>query len=218
MNIPITIVLADDHALVRRSLAAILRTATGLSIVGDAGTTDEAISLAIRHQPTVVVLDIDIPGVECFEAARTIRSRCARTSILFLSAFSHDRYIDAALNVGALGYVTKSEPPEAVIAAIRAIASGQCYFSPDIQSRIVISKEGVRLANEPKSRSATLTAREVEVLRYIARGMSKKEIAQTMHLSVKTVENHASNVMTRLAIHDRVELARYAIREGLVEA
>jgi len=218
MTNPITIVLADDHAIVRQSLAALLRTHPGLVVVGDAGTTDEAILLAIRHQPTVAVLDIDIPGVECFEAARTIKSRCSRTGILFLSAFSHDRYIDAALNVGALGYVTKSETPEAVVAAIRAIAACESSSSPEIQSRIVISREGVRLANEPRSRAATLTAREVEVLRYIARGMSKKEIAQTMHLSVKTVENHATNVMTRLAIHDRVELARYAIREGLVEA
>ncbi len=214
----ITIVLADDHALLRSTLAAMLGANAGFTIVGEAGTTDDAITLSIRHQPTVTVLDIDIPGVECFEAARTIKSRCEHTGILFLSAFSHDRYIDSALNVGALGYVTKSEPPETVIAAIRAIASGQSYFSPDIQSRIVISADGVKLANEPQSRASTLTAREVEVLRYIARGMSKKEIAQTMHLSVKTVENHAQNVMSRLAIHDRVELARYAIREGLVEA
>jgi len=218
MTPTISIVLADDHALVRRSLAAILQNSPDLQIVGDASSTDDAITLAIRHQPTVTVLDIDIPGVECFEAARTIRSRCPRTAILFLSAFSNDRYIDSALNVGALGYVTKSEPPETVVAAIRAIAAGQSFFSKEIQNRIVVSKDGVRLVNEPKSRASTLTARELEVLRYIARGMSKKEIAQTMHLSVKTVENHASNVMTRLAIHDRVELARYAIREGLVEA
>ncbi len=188
-----------------------------IQVVAEVGTTDEAITAAIRHQPAVVVLDIDIPGVEAFEAARTIRSRCPRTNILYLSAFTHDRYIESALSVGALGYVTKTEPPESVVQAIMAVAAGQVYFSPEVQARIVIDRDGASLRREPKSRSSTLTSRELEVLRYIARGMSKKEIAQTMHLSVKTVENHTANIMTRLDIHDRVELTRFAIREGIVE-
>jgi DNA-binding NarL/FixJ family response regulator len=219
MNTPITIVLADDHTLVRRSVAAQLQKTIGLTVVADVGTTDEAITAAIRSQPDVVVFDIDIPGVECFEAARTIRSRCPKTKILFLSAFTHDRYIDSALKAGGLGYITKTEPPETVVKAIQTVAAGQCYFSPEVQSRIVIDKDGASLINEgSETRASTLTTREIEVLRYIARGMAKKDIAKTMHLSVKTVENHTANVMKRLDIHDRVELTRFAIREGLVEA
>lgn len=214
----ITIVLADDHTLVRRSVAAQLSKAPGLSVVADVGTTDDAISAAIKYQPDVVVLDIDIPGVECFEAARMIHSRCPKTKILFLSAFTHDRYIQSALQVGSLGYLTKAEPPETVIKAIHTVAAGQCFFSAEIQDRIVIDRDGPVLGREATSRSATLTARELEVLRYIARGMSKKEIAKVMHLSVKTVENHTANVMKRLDIHDRVELTRFAIREGISEA
>jgi len=114
--------------------------------------------------------------------------------------------------------LSKNEPPEKVIDAIRAVASGQCYFSPEVQSRLVIDSDGVHLGHEAKGRAASLTHREMEVLRYIARGMSKKEIAKTMHLSVKTVENHSASIMSRLDIHDRVELTRFAIREGLIEA
>jgi DNA-binding NarL/FixJ family response regulator len=218
MTGPITIVLADDHTLVRRAVATLLQRTPGVSVVADVGTSDDAITAAIRLQPAVVILDIDIPGVEAFEAARTIRTRCPRTKILFLSAFTHDRFIESALRVGAMGYVTKAEPPEAVVKAIQAASSGQTYFSPEVQARIVIDQDGPSLRREGQTRASMLTPRELEVLRYIARGMSKKEIAQTMHLSVKTVENHAANVMKRLDIHDRVELTRFAIREGLAEA
>lgn len=219
MSQPISIVLADDHTLLRRSVAAQLSKTPGLSVVADVGTTDEAITACIRTQPDVLVFDIDIPGVECFVAARTIRDRSPKTKILFLSAFTHDRYIDSALKAGALGYVTKNESPETVVRAIQTVGASQCYFSPEVQSRIVIDKDGASLVNNGAlTRAGTLTQRELEVLRYIARGMAKKEIARTMHLSVKTVENHTANVMRRLDIHDRVDLARYAIREGLVEA
>jgi DNA-binding NarL/FixJ family response regulator len=216
---PITIVLADDHTLLRRAVAAQLSKIPGFQVAADVGTTDDAITACIRSNPDVLVFDIDIPGVECFGAARTVRDRCPKTKILFLSAFTHDRYIDSALKVGALGYVTKNEPPEVVVKAIQTVAAGHSFFSAEVQARIVIDKDGASLVrNGALTRAATLTQRELEVLRYIARGMAKKEIAKVMHLSVKTVENHTANVMKRLDIHDRVDLARFAIREGLVEA
>ncbi len=218
MNGPIRIILADDHTLVRQSLARLLNETSNMSVVGDIGTADEAVDSAIRANPDVVVLDIDMPGIAAFDAARTIVARCPSAKIIFLSAFTHDRYIEAALNCGAMGYVCKTEPPEKVVKAIRSVASGQTYFSPEVQSRLVVEGDGVHLAGqEIKSRANQLTNRELEVLRYIARGLSKKEIAKTMHLSVKTVENHAASVMGRLDIHDRVALTRFAIREGLIE-
>jgi DNA-binding NarL/FixJ family response regulator len=214
----VSVVLADDHTLLRSALAQLLMSTSSVVVSADVGTTDEAISACIRHQPSVVVLDVDIPGVDAFEAARIIRSRSPRTNVLFLSAFTQDRYIESALAAGALGYITKGEPPDRAIEAILSVAAGKAFFSPEIQSRIVIYADGARLNVEPTTRARTLTQRELEVLRYIARGMAKKDIARVMHLSVKTVENHTANIMRRLDIHDRVELARFAIRERLVEA
>ncbi len=212
----IRIVMADDHTLVRRSIATLLRTTPDIDVVSDVDNTDAAIDAAIANQPDVVLMDIDIPGVECFEAGRTIRARCPRTKLIFLSAFTNDTYIEAGIAAGAMGYVTKSEPPDAVINAIRSVAQGRSYFSPEVQARIVIDRDGPTLASA-KSRGSKLTLREMEVLRYIARGLSKKDIAKLMHLSVKTIENHTANIMARLDIHDRVDLTRYAIREGIIE-
>jgi DNA-binding NarL/FixJ family response regulator len=216
MNGSIKVLLADDHTLVRRSVARMLHETPSITVVAEVANADEAIAAALRYQPNVVVLDIDMPGIASFDAARTITARVPGVKILFLSAFTHDRYIEAALAAGALGYLTKNEPPEKVAEAIRTVAVGQCYFSPEVQARLVIDSDGVHLA-QSASRAASLTNREVEVLRYIARGLSKKEIAKTMHLSVKTVENHSASIMARLNIHDRVELTRFAIREGLIE-
>lgn len=219
MNRMVTIVIADDHKLLRQAFGAMIAQNTGIQVLADVGTSDEAITACIQQHPDVAVLDIDMPGVEIFEAARMIRTRSPQTRIIFLSAFTHDRYIESALKAGALGYVTKTEGPETVVRAIHAVAAGQCYFSTAVQSRIVIDDHGPSLsADHLSTRASMLTARETEVLRYIAQGKSKKEIANTMHLSVKTVENHTANIMTRLNIHDRVELARFAIREGIIVA
>ncbi len=214
----VTVVLADDHTLLRRAFAQMLMKTTSVVVCADVATTDEAIDACIRFLPTVVVLDIDIQGVDPFEAARIIRTRSPRTNVLFLSAFTQDRFIEAALDVGALGYITKSEPPEIAIEAILTVAEGKVYFSQKVQSRIVICADGARLKVESATRASTLTIRELEVLRYIAKGMSKKDVARLMHLSIKTIENHTANIMRRLDIHDRVELARFAIRERIVEA
>lgn len=214
---PITVVLADDHTLVRNTLASWLKSAGGIQVVADIGNADAAVDACIAHKPDVVVLDIDMPGLQCFDAARSIKARCPNTRVLFLSAFFHDRYIEDALGVEASGYVTKGESPTTIVEAIRIAVAGGVYFSPEVKTRLVIDSSGVRLAAKKLTRSSLLTAREVEVLRYIARGMAKKEIAATMHLSVKTVDNHCTSMMNKLDIHDRVDLARFAIREGLAE-
>lgn len=214
---PLNIVLADDHSLVRSTLATWLRTTAGFNVVAEVGNADAAVDACINANPDVVVLDIDMPGLQCFDAARSIKARCPNTRVLFLSAFFHDRYIEDALAVEASGYVTKGESPQTIVEAIRIAVAGGVYFSPEIKSRLIIDSNGVRLGTKTATRSALLTSREVEVLRYIARGMAKKEIAATMHLSVKTVDNHCTSMMNKLDIHDRVDLARFAIREGLAE-
>lgn len=214
----ITVVLADDHALVRSTLAARLAQEPNINVVAEVPTAHEGTAAALRLLPDVVLMDIDMPGQCCFEAARNIHARCPDTRVIFLSAFFHDRYIEQALAAQAVGYLTKSEPPEKVIAAVQAAAAGEVCFSPEILERIVIDATGPKLNRPLQSRSSLLTARELEILRQIARGLAKKEIAAMLHISVKTVENHTHSLMTKLAIHDRVHLARFAIREGLAEA
>ncbi len=214
----ISIVLADDHAMVRGMLGKRLEGELDMTVVAAVGNADEAITEAFRLKPDIVLMDIEMPGLNCFEAARMIRAQRPDTRIIFLSAFFHDRYIEQAMDVQAWGYITKSEPEDSVIKAIRKVSAGVAYFSPEVQARIVVDSRGARFARLGRSRVSTLTDREMEVLRYLARGMAKKQIARTMHISVNTVNRHTTSLMTKLNIHDRVELARYAIREGLAEA
>lgn len=213
-------VLADDHALLRQTLAYRLNLEPDIEVVGEVSTAQEAVQAVLRFHPRVVVLDIDMPGQSCFDAARNILARSPETQVLFLSAFFHDRYIEQALDVQALGYITKGEPPENVVRAVRAAAQREAYFSPEVMERVVMDEGGVHLRNRDGARSliSLLTNRELEILRQISRGLSKKEIAELLHISVKTVENHTNSLMSKVAIHDRVKLARFAIREGLAEA
>mgnify|MGYP003731301599 CR=1 FL=1 len=189
-----------------------------MDVVANVGDAESAVQEVVRHKPDIVLMDIDMPGLLTFDAARRIGARSPNSRIIFLSAFLKDRYVEEALNVQAWGYITKTEPPESVIAAVRSVARGFAYFCPAVQARLVVSADGTRLASRDPTLAGSLTPREREVLCYLARGLSKKDIAETMCISVKTVDFHCTRVMDKLDIHDRVELARYAIREGLVEA
>jgi DNA-binding NarL/FixJ family response regulator len=208
----------DDHSLVRRTLRDRLENEADLRVVADVPDADAALEQVKEHRPDVILLDIDMPGTISFEAARTIRTHYPGTKIIFLSAFFNDRYIEQALAMEAAGYITKSEPPEKVIEGIRQVMAGATYYSPDVQSRLVVDSKGVHLGRDKQSRLSTLTPREMEVLRYIAKGLPKKQIATTMHVSLSTVDAHCARLMNKLDIHDRVELTLFAIREGLAEA
>ncbi len=214
---PVRILVVDDHALMRSTLAAWLTADGGFDVIGEASDGGDAIQKAVELKPHIVLFDIDMPGLSCFEAARMIRQRVPESRIVFLSAFAHDNYIEQALSCEARGYLTKGQSPQAISEAVRLVAQGGTSFAPEVQARLVIDSDGVRLGTS-LTRNSLLTPRELEVLKYLANGMSKKEIASTMHLSVKTVDNHSTGLMTKLDIHDRVDLARYAIREGLIRA
>ncbi len=218
MNSTITILVVDDHAMVRSMLKDRLKSETDIEVVGSASDADQAITLAGEFKPDIILMDIDMPGMFCFDAAKVLRRSSPSPRIIFLSAFFHDRYIEQALKVGAWGYITKNQPDDVLLTAIRNVASGIAYFSPEVQARIVVDERGPRLSHGTCSRTSTLTQRELEVLRHLARGMSKKEVAQMIHISVNTVNRHTSSLMNKLDIHDRVELSRFAIREGLAEA
>ncbi len=218
MNKTISILIADDHDSVRELLKYRLEAQADMKVVGHVGDAETAAAQANTLKPDIVLMDIDMPGLSAFDAAERITSGCPRTRIIFFTAFVRDRFIEQALAVQAWGYVTKTETSDVVVKAIRNVASGFAYFSPAVQARLVMGPKGPRLAQENQSLASTLTDREREVLCYIARGMPKKDIADTMCVSVKTVDYHCSNLMDKLKIHDRVELARFAIREGLIDA
>lgn len=202
--------------MLRESLRNRLEREPDLRIVGECGNGDEAMALARDTTPDVVIMDIDMSGRSCFEAARIIQTDTA-ARVLFLSAFQHDEYISQALAVKARGYVVKGESLNRLIEAIRAVARGEMFFSEEVWSRLVVEGEGVRLADELRTRKDTLSPREKEVLRYLAQGLSRKEMAELMHISAKTAARHVENIMHKLDIHDRLELARFAIREGIAE-
>jgi DNA-binding NarL/FixJ family response regulator len=213
----IRVLLVDDHTLVRTALADLLSNEPDITVTNNVPTADVAVKKAAEDKPGVVLMDIDMPGRDCFDAAERIAAICPECCTVFLSAHVQDHYIGRALKVKARGYITKSETPEKVVAAIREVAAGGSYFSKNVRDRIVIDERGVRLKDKLHPRIAELTPREVEVLRYIAGGNGKKEISQFMHISVKTVDHHTTRLMNKLDIHDRVGLARFAIREGLIE-
>ena len=211
----IRVVIADDHQLFRESLSKLLQADPMIVVERIVGDAENAVQAAVDLKPDVVMLDIDMPGLLSFDAADQICRLSPQTRIIFLSAYSNDIHVEQALRVKASAYVTKSQAPQVLVNAIHAVAKGGTYFSPEIRARLVVDDGKVTVNPRAKTRTALLTDRELEILRYLAEGLSKKAIAATMHLSVKTVEGHAQKVMDKLDIHDRVELTRFAIREGI---
>lgn len=214
MYTSIRVLLIDDHRLLVQALQRVLDAQPDIKVVGSANSADEAIEKTRELCPDIAIMDIDMPGLLCFDAAHSMVALSPQTKIVYLSGFSSDRYIEAALGAHAHGYITKNEPVEAILEALRTVAAGSAYFSPSILSRIVFDDKP-RLEASSSSRRSLLSPREVEIVQYLARGLSKKQIAQTMHLAVRTVDNHTTRVMRKLDIHDRVQLARYAIKEGI---
>jgi DNA-binding NarL/FixJ family response regulator len=208
------ILLVDDHAMVRDMLKRQIDAEAGMQVVVAAADMGEAVLRAEGVDLDLAVLDIEMPGLSVFEGVGILRQSHPGLRVMFLSGFHSDRNIQRALEVRACGYASKSEPLPNLIAAIRSVAEGQSYFSPQVQARLIA--DGLQCASEATcTRLETLTKRELEILGYLARGWSKKEIANTTGTSVKTVEQHCSNIMAKLDIHDRVKLARFAIQEGV---
>lgn len=208
MSDTIRVVIVDDHPLIQQALEILLADEAGVEIVGSASEASSGIDLVVKQRPDVVVMDILMPGVDAFQAVAQMRNLSPDTEVVFLSGSAHDRMLRQARRAGGLGFVSKADGTPAVLEAIRAAAAGRTFLSPSV----------VDDGNGLGDRLESLSPRELEVLRYIARGFSKKEIGSHMHLSPKTVDRHATSLMSKLDIHDRVELARFAIREGLVSA
>jgi DNA-binding NarL/FixJ family response regulator len=206
MEKKITVLLVDDHSLVRRGFRRMLEDESDMEVVGEAGGGEESIKLAKQLHPQVVVMDCALPGMNGLEATRQIMEESPDTAVLMLSMHSESTWVRQAIDVGAKGYVLKNAIDLELGAAIRKVAAGETVFDPQVEQRSVLKGE----------RSAALTQRELEVLQMIVDGKSNKEIATALDLSANTIAVHRANIMNSLGIHKTAELVVYAIRAGLV--
>jgi DNA-binding NarL/FixJ family response regulator len=210
------ILLADDHALVRRGLRLVLEAEPDMEVVGEAGDGAEAIALALETPADLAILDISMPRMTGLHAVAEIRRRKPELRCLMLSMHENERYLYEALKAGAAGYVLKSVADRDLVNAVRAAMRGEPFLYPGAMTPLI--EEYLRQArDEPTIREDPLTPREREVLKLIAESRSTKQIAAELVISDKTVERHRENILDKLGMHDRVELTRYAIRSGLIE-
>jgi DNA-binding NarL/FixJ family response regulator len=214
---PLNILLAEDHAVVREGLRALLRSAEGLEVVGEAVDGRSAVELARRLQPDVIVMDVGMPRLNGCEATRQILLENPRARVLALSARSDDVPVARMIAAGALGFVEKQSSAAILIAAVREVAAGRNYFSPAITRRLLELQRSRPASRSEGAPVAMLTPREEEVLQLVAEGAPNKRIASELGISPKTVDKHRQQLMSKLGIHDTAGLTRYAILSGLVE-
>ncbi len=208
----VRIVLADDHAVVVEGLRALLSTVDGFVVVGTAATGTEAVRAAVTERPDVLVMDIQMPGVNGIEATREVGRVAPQTAVLMLTMFDDDESLFAAMRAGAVGYVLKGAAPDSIIRAITAVAAGEAIFSPGVAARTLSY-----LHRQPEAGAAfpELSAREREVLDLVASGESNAAIARRLVLSPHTVSNHISSIFAKLQVASRAEAIVRARREGL---
>ncbi len=206
MEKKITVLLVDDHSLVRRGFRRMLEDEADMEVVGEAGNGEDSIKLAKELHPQVVVMDCALPGMNGLDATRQIMEDAPGTAVLMLSMHTESTWVRQAIEAGAKGYVLKNAMDLELGAAIRKVAAGETAFDPQVEQRSALKGE----------RSAALTQRELEVLQMIVDGKSNKEIAAVLDLSANTVAVHRANIMNSLGIHKTAELVVYAIRSGLV--
>jgi two-component system, NarL family, response regulator NreC len=208
----ITIVIADDHAIVRSGLRMLLEAEEDLAVVAEAGDVPSALRYVRAHRPAVLILDLNMPGEPSLPAIETVRDSSPDTKVVVLTMQNDPAFAREALRGGALGYVLKEAADSELVEAVRLAAQGRTYLHPEL---------GARLAAEPPAPTGPpddLTEREVEVLRLIALGHTNNEIAGQLYLSVRTVESHRAHIQQKLRLSTRAELVRYALDKGLIES
>jgi DNA-binding NarL/FixJ family response regulator len=216
---PVTVILAEDHAIVRQGLCALLKGDEAIEVVGQAQNGREAVEMALRLRPDVILMDIAMPVLNGLEATRQIIAANPAAKVVILSAHSDDVYVARMNEAGAAGFLEKQSSAEVLTKAISEVAKGGRYFSPAIAKRLrdeqgrPRSREGL---HQPKA--SRLTAREAEVLQLVAEGAANKQVAGQLGISIKTVEKHRQHLMDKLNIHDTASLTRYAISAGVIES
>jgi DNA-binding NarL/FixJ family response regulator len=217
VSAPLSLILADDHALVRAGIRTLLEKLEGIQIVGEAGDGRETLVLVEKHQPNVVVMDISMPGLNGLDTTVRIVRDHPRTKVLILSMHTAEDYVLQALRAGATGYLLKDAATVELGVALIAVRRGETYLSPTISKEVLARHRRQQL--DPKADSVkALTPRMREIVQLIAEGRSTKEIAFLLNLSVKTIETHRMHLMARLDLHDVAGVVRYALRTGLISA
>lgn len=212
---PIRILIADDHAIVRKGLRALLEAKPGVTVIGEAADGMQAVSQARRLRPDVILLDLIMPRKDGIAAIHEIMSDNPEARILVLSSFGEDDKVFAAIKGGAMGYLLKDSSPQALLAAIRDIHAGQPSIQPSIALRMV--RELNQQPAQVSHADVPLSDRELEVLRLIAKGLTNQDIAARMTISLRTVTTHVSNVLGKLHLANRTQAALYALREGFAD-
>jgi two-component system response regulator NreC len=217
---PINVLLAEDHNVVREGLRLLLSGQPDIHVIGEATDGRQAVSLARAACPDVVVLDISMPDLDGLEAAMLIRAECPQTQILILTMHESDAYFFRAVEAGAAGYLLKKVASEDLINAVRAVARGEAFFYPSLARKLLDSYLSHGRAETPAARSeyGELSEREREIMFLLVRGLSNQEIADRLIISASTVQSHRSHILQKLGLETTIDLVRYAIRNGLIEA
>ena len=211
----IQILLADDHMIVRKGLASILNNEPGLEVIGEAEDGREAVQKVEELNPDIVVMDISMPQLNGLDATRQIKKRFPDMKILILTMHISDEYVYEVLQAGASGYILKQAAPTELLSAIQSVQQGDIYLSPKV-SKTVINEYLKKSQIDKIKTESQLTEREREIVQLIAEGNSNREIAEILHISIKTVESHRTKVMEKLDLHSTANITRYAIRKGII--
>jgi two-component system, NarL family, response regulator NreC len=211
----INIMLADDHPIVRQGLRALLESEQNFHLVGEAGDGLEAVRLAIRLKPDVLITDVMMPGLNGLEVTRQVTKSLPQTKVVILSMYTDDSYVLEALKNGATGYVLKDSQATDLVLAIREVAAGKRYLSPPLSER-ELELYAQRFESAPTDPYEFLTTREREVLQLVAEGRTSIEIAQQLFISPRTAEGHRANLMRKLGVQNNAELVRYALKRGIL--
>jgi DNA-binding NarL/FixJ family response regulator len=210
----IRVLIADDHAIVREGVRALLALSEDIEVVGEAADGEQAVFSAAQFNPDVILMDVRMPNMDGIEAMQRIAVTLPDVKVLFLSSFETAGSVLHALKNGASGYVLKDSMPEAIIASILAVDSGEQVLSRAVADRVVEMAVG---GGPPKEKVDGLTSRELEILKQVATGLSNKQIAYRLKISEKTVRNHVSHIYEKIDVVDRSQAAVYAVRKGLIE-
>lgn len=214
MNEPIRVMIADDHPMFRQGLVALFKSLPDYVIVAEAEDGHQVVALALQHQPDIILMDMQMPGLNGIEATRQIMRHSPHIHVLMLTMFNDDEFVFAAMRAGARGYLLKGADQDELVNAIQTVSMGGAVFSPSIANRMMSYFSGIKPARA-ESLFPELTEREVEVLDLIARGCNNTEIAETLVLSGKTVRNHVSNILHKLQLSDRAQAIVRAREKGL---
>lgn len=212
---PIRVVIVDDHRIIVESLAALLDIRPDLAIAGTATTVEEGAQVVLQTCPDVALFDVDFPGHDSFDIMPELMRKSPSTRMAFLTAHLSDVFVSQAIRMNAHGYLLKDEPATEVCAAIKRLHQGEYVFSDAVRDRLMWDSDSGRYAVRADNMLCSLSIQQLSILRHLARGESVKEIARILGRSEKSIDSHKYRIMHRLGIHDRVELCRYAIREGL---